>query len=111
MGNGKFCLRVDIQGRQQQEERDLSATQAQEFLNRQMESWFEAPQQLLHLTCGDIRFTVLKAEDGGEAVARQPMATASFVDSADTVTEQSEESFPASDPPSSTGSIAGSLRR
>jgi hypothetical protein len=111
MGNGKFCLRADIQGRQQQEERDLSAAQAQEFLNRQIESWFEAPQQLLQLTCGDSRFTVLRAEDGGESSARQPMAAAPFADSADIVTEQSEESFPASDPPSSTGSIAGSPQR
>lgn len=111
MGSDRFRLRADIQGRQQHMEQDLSAEQVQETLQRQIEDWLASPHQLLRLTCGDTRFTVWKAEDDQESVAEQPAATAPSPETTDIVTEQSEESFPASDPPSSTGSIVGSLRR
>jgi hypothetical protein len=102
-----FRLRSDVQGRQLDDALGVSAKQVEEMLVAQIREWLAAPRMLLQLTCGDARFTILMADQEAEAPV-SPTALAAASDTADDlVIVQSEESFPASDPPSSTGSAIG----
>lgn len=110
MQGNHFRLRSDVQGRQLEETVGLSAEQVEELLMTQIRQWLGAPSTLLHLTCGDARFTIVASEQLPAPPARSG-AQAAPDESADLVSVQSEESFPASDPPSSTGTATGPGKR
>jgi hypothetical protein len=105
----QFRIRSDVQGRQTEDAPSVSALHVEKLLASEIREWLAAPRTLLQLTCGDTRFTVTAAEQPHQAT---PSRTEAADDTAnDLVTEQSEESFPASDPPSSTGTATGPGRR
>jgi hypothetical protein len=107
MQGNSFRLRSDVQGRHLEEALGLSAEQVEEMLMAQIRQWLGAPRTPLHLTCADTRFTIMEAEQLPAPPSWRSMAQAAPENSADLVSEQSEESFPASDPPSSTRTATG----
>lgn len=109
--NKQFRLRSDVQGRQTEEALVVSAERVEELLASEIREWLAAPRTLLQLTCGDTRFTVTATEQLPQASSTRPGTEAADDVGDDLVTAQSEESFPASDPPSSTGSTTGPGRR
>jgi hypothetical protein len=106
----QFRIRSDVQGRQTEDAPSVSALHVEKLLASEIREWLAAPRTLLQLTCGDTRFTVTAAEQPPQTPARSRTEAADDTAN-DLVTEQSEESFPASDPPSSTGTATGPGRR
>lgn len=109
--NTQFRLRSDVQGRQTEDALVVSAERIEELLASEIREWLAAPRTILQLTCGDTRFTVTAAKQLPQASLTRPGTKAADDVGDDLVTEQSEESFPASDPPSSTGTATGPGRR
>lgn len=103
MSKKQFHLRTDVQGRILNDRQSLSADQVEDVLLSEIRDWLAAPRLLLQLTCGDTRLAVMQGTAPPEKAQAADSAGAADGGVEDLVNAESAESFPASDPPSWSG--------